>query len=92
MEEYLKEGCLLAWEDPDNISKGGVYREKDPQEIEESFNYLKSKVEKSVILYGGSVHEGNVEIISQIDGVDGILVGNASLDPDHFMKLINAFN
>lgn len=92
IKDYLKEGCLLAWEDPDNISKDGVYREKDPQEIESTFNFLKEQSPNSIILYGGSVHEENVEIVSQINGLDGVLVGNASLDPQKFMKLIKAFS
>jgi triosephosphate isomerase len=91
VHQYFKEGCLLAWEDPDNISKGGVYHEKDPQEIEETFAYLKKELPEAIILYGGSVHQDNVGIVSQISGLDGVLVGNASLDPKHFMKLIEAF-
>ncbi len=91
INEYYKEECLLAWEDPENISKNGVYREKDPQEMAGTFDELKNKIPNSIILYGGSVYRGNVENIARIAQVDGILVGNASLDPGHFMELILAF-
>jgi triosephosphate isomerase len=92
IKNYYKEGALLAWEDPDNISQNGQYREKDPQEIADTFSLLKKQAPEAVILYGGSVHPGNVEVISQIEEIDGILVGNASLDPQKFMKLIKAFS
>ena len=44
------------------------------------------------ILYGGSVKSANAkEIFSQND-VDGGLVGGASLDAEHFEKIINSFS
>jgi len=44
------------------------------------------------ILYGGSVKSANAEeIFSQAD-VDGGLVGGASLDAEHFEKIINSFS
>ena len=39
------------------------------------------------ILYGGSVNKGNAyELLAQKD-IDGLLVGGASLDPEHFMQI-----
>lgn len=46
------------------------------------------KIAKDVhILYGGSVKPDNAEAILAINGVDGVLVGGSSLDPNDFYKI-----
>ncbi|MBU0753666.1 MAG: triose-phosphate isomerase, partial [Planctomycetes bacterium] len=40
------------------------------------------------ILYGGSVTPDNVDELMAVDGVDGTLVGGASLKPDSFARII----
>jgi triosephosphate isomerase len=47
------------------------------------------KIVKSPLLYGGSVNIDNINDISKIDEVDGVLVGSASLDVDKFYKMIS---
>ncbi|WP_343612924.1 triose-phosphate isomerase [Novosphingobium sp.] len=42
------------------------------------------------LLYGGSVHDGNAEALLSIPDVDGVLVGNASLDPRRFRAVVRA--
>lgn len=42
------------------------------------------------VLYGGSANDKNAAEIFSMKGVDGVLVGGASLDPDKFVALINA--
>lgn len=42
------------------------------------------------ILYGGSVNKDNAVMLASIAGVDGFLVGGASLDANHFQAIINA--
>ncbi len=44
------------------------------------------------ILYGGSVDESNSKDIAKIKGIDGFLVGGASLDIKRFILIINSFN
>jgi len=39
------------------------------------------------VLYGGSVSPSSSEALSKIEGVDGFLVGTASLDPETFAKI-----
>ncbi|QQS16800.1 MAG: triose-phosphate isomerase [Neisseriales bacterium] len=39
------------------------------------------------ILYGGSVTTDNAQVILSTEGVDGILVGGASLDPEVFLQI-----
>ncbi len=42
------------------------------------------------ILYGGSVKPGNAAELMAADGVDGVLVGGASLDAESFRGIIEA--
>jgi triosephosphate isomerase len=42
------------------------------------------------ILYGGSVKPDNAAELLAVDGVDGVLVGGASLDPHGFAKICGA--
>jgi triosephosphate isomerase len=42
------------------------------------------------VLYGGSVNEHNAQAILKLNGVDGVLVGGASLDPNKFYKIITS--
>jgi triosephosphate isomerase len=42
------------------------------------------------ILYGGSVKPDNAADLLAVDGVDGVLVGGASLDPHGFAKICGA--
>jgi triosephosphate isomerase len=43
--------------------------------------------EKVRILYGGSVKPENVKTYMEQEGIDGALVGGASLEADSFAKL-----
>jgi triosephosphate isomerase len=43
-----------------------------------------------VISYGGSVKPDNAEALMSRDGVDGALVGGASLDPEQFLAIVRA--
>jgi len=41
------------------------------------------------IIYGGSVNEKNAESLINIDGVNGFLIGGASLEIDSFCNIVN---
>ena len=49
-----------------------------------------TKAKTIKILYGGSVNEINANDILKIEGVDGVLVGGASLDPQKFWTIISS--
>ena len=50
------------------------------------------KIAKDVtVCYGGSVNENNCKEISKLEGVDGVLVGGASLEAKKFAKIVEAF-
>lgn len=82
---------LLAWEDPANISKGGVYNEKPVNEVETKMKELVEKEGHHNVIYGGSVNETNAIQLSKIGQVSGVLVGNASLNPKTFWEIVKSF-
>jgi triosephosphate isomerase len=43
---------------------------------------------KSLVLYGGSVELGNIKALAGGSGVDGFLIGHASVDADIFKRLV----
>ena len=87
--KFHKKGALIAWEDPENISKGGKYRASDPTNIAKTIASIKNIVPESKLIYGGSVNRKNIEELTQINGLAGVLIGNASNDPKHFVDIIN---
>ncbi len=42
------------------------------------------------IVYGGSVEAGNIHALSKEGNVNGFLVGHASLNPDEFLRIVEA--
>ena len=66
----------------------GTGRSATTSEISTTHKALKAIVNKP-LLYGGSVKPNNVKEIVSIDGVDGVLVGSASLDVENFASMIN---
>ena len=50
---------------------------------------LLAKTGKDIkILYGGSVNRDNISTIKEQSDINGVLVGGASIDIDHFMQII----
>lgn len=89
---FYKQGGILAWEDPSNISVEGQYKNKETSEIAEGFNKIRKYVSSDkIVIYGGSVNTENVVELAKVEGLDGVLVGNASLDPKTFAQIIKAF-
>jgi len=65
----------------------GTGRSATIEEITSTHASLKQTVQKP-LLYGGSVKPGNIKEITSIRGVDGVLVGSASLDAENFATMI----
>lgn len=92
LSDLYKEGTIIAWEDPKNISKDGVYNAEDPQRISEISKEIRKIIPTDApLVYGGSVNENNIKDIAKIPGLDGVLVGNASLDPKTFASIIQSY-
>ncbi|MFC2073563.1 triose-phosphate isomerase [Campylobacterota bacterium] len=67
----------------------GTGRSATVEEIASTHEALKKTVQKP-LLYGGSVNPANIKEITSIRGVDGVLVGSASLNADSFSQMILA--
>jgi triosephosphate isomerase len=82
---------LLAYEPVWSIGTGLVPCEK---EIEEVHLFLKKRLGSQTlgILYGGSVKTDNANALAAINGVDGFLVGGASLTAASFQEVGSVFN
>jgi triosephosphate isomerase len=65
----------------------GTGRSATTKEINSTHNALKQSINRP-ILYGGSVKGENISQIASIDGVDGVLVGGASLKTETFLELV----
>lgn len=87
----LPEQALIVWEDPSNISKNGMYKEKLVTEIESKMTEISKILKNKTIIYGGSVNEKNSLELAKIEQLSGVLVGNASLDTNSFFQIIKNF-
>ena len=74
----------------------GTGRTASPADAEEAHALVRKAIaahgnddlaRSAVILYGGSVKPGNIEELMAAPGVDGVLVGGASLDPESFAAI-----
>ncbi len=77
----------------------GTGRTADPADAAEAHAAVRASVEEhagagaareAVVIYGGSVKPHNVEELLAADGVDGALVGSASLTPEDFAAICAA--
>jgi triosephosphate isomerase len=98
LEAVLAEGppgdFAIAYEPVWAIGTGRV---ATPDMVEEAHETIRSVVlavvghevaERTRILYGGSAKPDNVAALAALDGVDGFLVGGASLDAASFLAII----
>ncbi|KJV68843.1 triosephosphate isomerase [Candidatus Neoehrlichia procyonis] len=56
--------------------------------INASFEIIRSYINSCKLVYGGSVNYHNIHNIRKIQKLDGVVVGNASLNIDSFYKII----
>ena len=86
------ENFVIAYEPIWAIGTGETANE---EQIYNAHNFIRSLIKKLYpdtnncpILYGGSVNTKNAKELIQISGVDGFLIGGASLDKDSFVSII----
>lgn len=69
----------------------GSHQPAQPNQIYDMREYIQKMCESAgkqlCFLYGGSVNQENVKELSQISGINGFLVGGASLNPHEFFNL-----
>ncbi len=68
----------------------GTGRSATVEEISSTHRALKKAINNKPLLYGGSAKPANIKEITTIAGVDGVLVGSASLDASSFAEMILA--
>ncbi len=68
----------------------GTGRAATVEEISTTHRALKKAINNKPLLYGGSAKPANIKEIVSIAGVDGVLVGSASLDANSFSEMILA--
>ena len=57
-------------------------------ELHEIINFIKKKQKKTKVLYGGSVNPKNINVLKNINNIDGFLIGGASQNPNKFIDII----
>lgn len=78
------ENLIVAYEP---IWAIGTGRSATVEEISSTHRALKKALNEKPLLYGGSVNPSNIREIVSIAGVDGVLVGSASLDAEKFSQM-----
>lgn len=86
----VPDGCRLIAYEP--IFAIGTDNPDTPENAQKVAKTLKEKygppAGRLEILYGGSVTSTNVKAFINQDNINGVLVGNASLDAEEFVKII----
>lgn len=79
----------------------GAGKTAAPQIAEEAHTFIRQSLttltepqmaSRTILLYGGSVHPRNSGALLEQPNVDGLLVGGASLSPELFGQIVNAFH
>jgi triosephosphate isomerase len=87
--------CMIAYEP---IWAIGTGKTATPELVQETHGMIRSVLSslydeavalQMAILYGGSVSVTSTEALAKTEGVDGFLIGTASLDPESFAKIIH---
>tara|TARA_B100000029_G_scaffold114123_1_gene106606 strand:+ start:2006 stop:2758 length:753 start_codon:yes stop_codon:yes gene_type:complete len=82
---------LIAYEPVWSIGTGSILKKS---ELTENILYIKKLIKKKYknkdikILYGGSVNPKNIKNLSEIDQIDGFLIGGASQNSNKFIDII----
>lgn len=76
---------IVAYEPIWAIGTGKAELPKDANAVVRD---IKAKTGVKTVLYGGSVTGTNVASFTEMDAIDGVLVGSASLKPQEFSQII----
>ncbi len=87
--ELPRHRYVIAYEPIWSIGTGLVPTQNDIQNV---IALIKHRLgDDTPIVYGGSVNDKNAEALSKIPGLNGVLVGGASLNLATFQSIIDAF-
>lgn len=76
---------IVAYEPPSAIGTGFP---DTPENADAIAKIIKEEHGIPYVLYGASVTSENVKSFTQMQGIDGVLVGGVSLDPLEFSKIV----
>ena len=82
--DTLTDRLVLAYEPVWAIGTGRV---AEPSQVQEAHEFLKKITNGLRVLYGGSVKSENAAILSSVTGVDGFLIGGASLAVKNWIEI-----
>ncbi len=85
-----RDSFLIAYEPVWSIGTGKVPAGQDIEQMHRSISDITSQagIKDIMVLYGGSVSPGNIEGLVKLDGVDGFLVGGASLKLETLIPIL----
>ena len=94
-KKYNFSKIIIAYEPVWSIGTGQIPKSEELRKIFRFIKYeFKKKFNKKsypVVLYGGSVNENNVKMLSSISEIDGFLIGGASQSPKKFIDIIKNY-
>jgi len=76
---------LIAYEPVWSIGTGLIPKSN---ELFNTISFIKKKIRKLKVIYGGSVNPKNIHKLKSINNIDGFLVGGASQDSKKFIDII----
>jgi triosephosphate isomerase len=76
---------IVAYEPPSAIGSG---KPDTPENAEKVIQTIKENHTITSVLYGGSVTDENVAAFTQMQNIDGVLIGGASLEPTKFLQIL----
>ena len=88
LKEVKLDNIIIAYEPVWSIGTG-----KTPtnEEIKNTIDFIKGYINRNIkVLYGGSVTANNINLLNQIDNVDGFLVGGSSRNANEFLEIISS--
>ncbi len=94
IESSMLKNIIVAYEPIWAIGTGKTASSEDANDVckcirEELKKMYANESENVIIQYGGSVKSSNARELFEMSGIDGGLVGGASLDADEFSKIVN---
>ena len=94
-KKYNLKSIIIAYEPIWSIGTGKIPK---AEELKKSFRFIKNEFKKNfktktfpVVLYGGSVNDGNIRTFSSISEIDGFLIGGASQSSKKFIDIIKNY-
>lgn len=92
VEQFPQATYVIAYEPVWSIGTGTV---PDSQDIQKVVTFIKDQWQQMapkstcLVLYGGSVNETNTPTLISVEGIDGLLIGGASLEFQKFQKIVS---